>query len=89
MKIFWTLFLSALLMTTLPSCGLANAAINAPGTLFKGMNGAVGRATGLGSINHTPEKPMLDQEALRLHRESLQITPMPATTPAANVARAH
>jgi hypothetical protein len=85
MKIFGILLFCALSVTSLTSCGLANAAVNAPGTLFKGMSGALGRATGLRVDNTTLEKPRLDQDALRHYRESLPETaPAPAPAPAAN-----
>lgn len=69
------LLLCPLLMLPLSSCGLANAAVNAPGTLFKGMSGAVARSLNMSADNTPMEKPVIDHDALQPYRDQLENTP--------------
>jgi|GEM_PF-4176255 len=59
-------------VTMLNSCALGKAALNAPGLLFKGMNEAVRRTVGLGASNDTLDRPVIDSESLRQHRQLLE-----------------
>lgn len=77
MKKIGLLLVPGMVGMCLTSCQLANAALKAPGTLLKGMGGAVSRSVGLGS-NTTAEKPVMDSESLRKGREYLEQAPTAA-----------